>query len=74
MSLLKPHSFYFSTEINTADKILPTANNMQLPNFDRTDIHTVTEHTLHVVQTKRKLLSLRMHEFCVAALQVFSRH
>ena len=31
MSLPKSHSFYFSTEINTTDKILPTVNdNMEL--------------------------------------------
>lgn len=75
MSLPKPHSFYFSTETNTIDKILPTVNdNMELVNFDRTDKQTITKHMHHTVQIKRKFLSLRMQQYCVVALQVFSRH
>ena len=75
MSLPKPCSFYFSTEINKINKNSAYLNdNIELVNFDRTHKQTITKHMLHVVQTKRKLLSLRMQECCVAALQVFSRH
>ena len=61
MSSPRLHSFYFGTEINTIDKILPTvSDNTELPNFERTHIQTITKHMFHTVQTKRKLLSLRM--------------
>ena len=46
MSLPKPHSFYFSTETNTIDKILPIVNdNMELVNFNRTHKQTITKHS-----------------------------
>jgi hypothetical protein len=74
MSLPKPHSFYFSTEINTTDKTLPTVNdNMELVNFNGT--HKLLSNIRFMLyKQKGNYSSLRMQECCVVALLVFSRH
>jgi glutaredoxin 2 len=67
MSLSKPHSFYFSTETNTTNRILLTVyDNIELPNFDRT--HT---QTTYCTNKKENAVSKNARALCSGTARIF---